>query len=658
MNALSPYFGGFMDVVFYKTKLSDSNRCYGAANYDSYLASCNKKTVTLSHDVVPNNSFNIETTEAMWQYNYITFVYKGYKFGAFIDSVSIQAISGTTVIKHHTDNWYFVLQNIGINNIDFHGQVARAHVNDYVKDGNSVYPTLENTTATPEEQFNTANLKLVQPRFDRSIDSESANIFASYWLYVYIANPTEISDYFRALPEWQSLSTHYGSTPNTGITLTYIIQLYTSGTQVRDKLYAYENGTGSFTPMVYNSTRSMKLSDLTSTAISAITISKIPPTAVTATYQESLDRYSLSPSNLFTATRAAEADPTNGLPTVMSYCMAHSLVGISSLMNEEDSDEIAGVYCGAAETELTIYSDYIVNIPKLRSFVYQPVYVGDNVVNTLNKFTANDTYIPPILEAVSLDLTTYFVTLPDNTRQGRNEIMSRNNLAVFSPAILRDYWTRLNSLQTSIAATVTKNKAINQGVKNITGIVKSSLSTLASGGKAATAIMGGDIGGGISAGSNVAGGIVDIVEQSVNFQRNQENVQLQQRSADIQKEVADFQYSTGQTQADKATSYFSVIADTSAECLLYILQPQANKEVIGKNLHRFGYNTFLQLDDVYFNHRRTHFNYIQTIDASVVGVPSDIAADIESMFNSGVHLWQDDVENFEQANYQEGLFNV
>lgn len=648
-----------MEVVFYQTKLSDSNRCYGAANYDSYLASCNKKTVTLSHDVVPNNPFNISTTTAMWQYNYITYTYKGYKFGAFIDSVSIQAISGTTVIQHHTDNWYFVLQNIGINNIDFHGQVSRAHVNDYVKDGNKAYPTLENTTATPEEQFNTANLKYVQPRFDRSIDNGAANnIFASYWLYIYVANPSEISDYYHALPEWQSLSTQYGSTPNTGITLTYIIQLYASGTQVRDKLYAYDIDTGSFTPMVYNSTRSMKLSDLTSTAISAITISKIPPTSVTVTYQDSLDRYSLSPSGLFTANSAPEGDPTNGLPTVMSYCMAHTLIGVSSLMNEEDSDEVEGVYCGAQETELTTYSEYIINIPKLRSFVYQPVYVGDNVVNTLNKFTANNTYIPPILEAVSLDLTSYFVTLPDNTRQGRNEIMSRNNLAVFSPAVLRDYWTRLNSLQTSISATISKNKAINQGVKNITGIVKSSLSTLASGGKVAASVASGDIAGGISAGANVGGGIVDIVEQGINFQRNQENVALQQRSADAQKEVADFQYNTGNTQSEQATSYFSTIADTSSECLVYILQPDKNKQIIGKNLHRFGYNTFLQLDDVYFNHKRTHFNYIQTVDASVVGVPSDIAADLENMFNSGVHLWQDDVENFEQANYQEGLFNV
>lgn len=649
-----------MEVVFYQTKLSDSNRCYGAANYDSYLASCNKKTVTLSHDVVPNNSFNIETTTAMWQYNYITFVYKGYKFGAFIDSVSIQAISGTTVIRHHTDNWYFVLQNIGIDNIDFHGQVARAHVNDYVREGIRIYPTLANTTATPEEQFNTANLKYIQPKFDGAFSfSTSGRTIATYWLYIYVANPEEINKYYGIDFKWQSLKTVYGSTPNVGVTMAYVLRLEQLESQVRDVLYAYNAASHHFEPMAYSSTRDMKISDLTSTAISAISLSKIPPVPSVVTYYDDGDYYELDTieaDDTFSSVNAPNPDPTNGLPRVFSYCFSHISSKLNEIVSDEDMGEIDGVYCGAAEGQYP-YPEYMLNLPKLRSFVYQPVYIGDNLVNTLNKDNA-EVYVPNVDISVSLDLTTYFVGLPDNTRQGRNEVMSRNNLAVFSPAVLRDYWTRLNSLQTSIAATVTKNKAINQGVKNITGIVKSSLSTIASGGKAATAVMGGDIGGGISAGSNVAGGIVDIVEQSVNFQRNQENVQLQQRSADIQKEVADFQYSTGQTQADKATSYFSVISDTSAECLLYILQPQANKEVIGKNLHRFGYNTFLQLDDVYFNHKRTHFNYIQTIDASVVGVPSDIAADIESMFNSGVHLWQDDVENFEQANYQEGLFNV
>ena len=69
-------------------------------------------------------------------------------------------------------------------------------------------------------------------------------------------------------------------------------------------------------------------------------------------------------------------------------------------------------------------------------------------------------------------------------------------------------------------------------------------------------------------------------------------------------------------------------------------------------LHRYGYNTVLQLDEVYVNHRRKYFNYIQTEECDVNGVPLDIANDLENMFNSGVHLWSGKVEEWEVANWQ------
>ena len=79
------------------------------------------------------------------------------------------------------------------------------------------------------------------------------------------------------------------------------------------------------------------------------------------------------------------------------------------------------------------------------------------------------------------------------------------------------------------------------------------------------------------------------------------------------------------------------------------------EDIIGERLHRYGYNTVLQLDQVYKYHKRQNFNYIQTEDCDINGVPLDIANDLENMFNSGVHLWSGEVENWEVPNWQENL---
>lgn len=651
-----PLFGGFMEVVFYQTKLSDSNRCYGAANYDSYLASCNKKTVTLSHDVVPNNSFNIETTTAMWQYNYITFVYRGYKFGAFIDNVSIQAISGTTVIRHHTDNWYFVLQNIGINNIDFHGQVARAHVNDYVKKSDGVYPTLDNTTATPEEQFNTGGLTYSLSR----VLPEPSDDFHTYaWLHIYCANIEAAlrTPYGITVDPQRSQYRNNQVLPNNGITFSYLVAFPWGYPLGAPKFYIYD-GNDKF---IYASW--FRLDKLTSGEITAMTFSPYcPDSPIKHTYHSDGDYFdNFGGDNWVVSTGTTGAVSKRvGLPDEACFCLEWNFADFKEYFtgtqgSRYDREDIA-------VSEKTNYSDYIVSFPKLRSSIYQPSYFGDTFIYTIKNTT------PPsgsqykdycdIIYILTFDLRTYICLLPNGAMAGNQNAVMRSNVGVFVPDTQLDYWTRQNALQSTLSAQITRNKAVIQGVKNSVGVAKSVVGTAGSAAGIAGSLVGGDISGAVSSGAGVASGIVDIVEKSVNFGRNQENVQLQQRSANIAQEVAEYQYAVGSTRSDVSPSYCTSFFDSSISCYLIVSQSDKNKQIIGKNLHRFGYNTFLQLDDVYFNHKRTHFNYIQTIDASVVGVPSDIAADLENMFNSGVHLWQDDVENFEQTNYQEGLFNV
>ena len=73
-------------------------------------------------------------------------------------------------------------------------------------------------------------------------------------------------------------------------------------------------------------------------------------------------------------------------------------------------------------------------------------------------------------------------------------------------------------------------------------------------------------------------------------------------------------------------------------------------------LHRYGYNTPLQLDEIYKNHKRKFFNYFECSSCDIEGVPTDIAEDINTMFESGVHLWSGEVSNWNVPNWQEDVY--
>lgn len=620
-----------MDVIFYKTKLSRQNRCYDINAYNAYLSTRQQKTITLSHEIIPNNPFYIETDEAMWDYNYITYTYRGYIFGAFIDSIRIQAISGSTQIIHTTDNWYFTLRNIGIENIDFHGQCVRAHVNDVVQKGTNHYATLQNTTSSPEEIFNEANCIqfLKEPTYSWTYDKDI------YWLYIYIANPGDLglSTWPFALP--QAITYPYGNrkvVSNTGITLCYyLIPEISENGLPAPYVYARDSIESNYKIV------KKRLEEFTYGAITSMLVTKIPPRG---------DIVGVTRANLYPSSVMAEMAITSGSE---SYDFPLNFITTWTPSEFKFSDD--------TNYSLTLFADD--NLPhlisaedfrtwgcyKLHTSIYNPLRFGDNFINTLS-CNKNDSFY----FSLTFDLTQSVLFNPSENYSGLQGITLRNNSLVFAPNAVNDYWTRLNALQTSIAGQITENKGIIQGINNNYGIAKASIS--AAGGVINTLKNIGNSDA-ISAGFSAVESAVDVANQLQTYGHRQENAQLTTQSGQIIQEIAAQQYRAG-TTTNRAISYFALPScDESA--LISGVWNVANFEAISKNLHRYGYNTFLQLDDIYFNHKRENFNYIKAADCEVVGVPTDVAIDLENMFLNGVHLWSGQVENFDVVNYQEGL---
>jgi hypothetical protein len=625
-----------MVVTFYKTKLNKQNRCYGAEQYDSYLSTCEKLDVTLSHDIIPNQPFNIETTSGMWGYNYITYAYRGYLFGAFVDSINIQAISGTTVIYHSTDNWYFTLNNIGVNNIDFHGRVMRGHVRDTDK-GHK--PILDNTTLTAEEVFNNSNLKYVSVdnMFNLSV-YDTAKCFKECWfLYIYFANPSKVMNLGGVTAINQKFTGNNGSVlGNNGVTCVYPVVADKTGWWVCE--------------LVDNKLeQSVAISALTNSDITAMTLSKIPPNNKLKFYEDSTSPSGYRLSGITTGLNWKEN--TTNLPMKCCYYDFEFVnIEVNRLYSEGKRVDISSLE-GNSISNTDNYDDYLKQIPKFTSLVYNPLYVGKNIYDLYHKEDGN------IFAGISIsfDLSTYLIYRNLTTINGDSKIVVLENNSIFAPDTVLDYWTRLNSLQTANAGKMQENSGISQGVNNIGSIIKKATGIVSSIGNVIGAAFEGDINGVVGGVSGFINSGTDTITSAINMQRSQENADLTSENGAIIQEVANRQIETGTTVSQNGVGYYT---NYKYQSFIYLIDNSYNYKQICTNLHRYGYNTFLQLDDVYFNHVREHFNYIKCSEVEVTGVPADIADDISNMFLKGVHLWQDDVENFERTNYSKGEWNV
>ena len=421
------------------------------------------------------------------------------------------------------------------------------------------------------------------------------------------------------------------------------------------------------TNVTYDDITVFKLSDLTSSAITAMTLSKIPPlqgqgnVAVTEfpilkyTKDGSADKifWSNSYVNPTTLNKAnyfysGAPTPTDGLPPYINYFSI--MWGASPLQNV-----IEDIPLSLSKLTFDGYSveQFMQNNPKMISTIYNPTFINDEVIpapyrgdigglqneTRVEGYSMSDIYV-----GYTLDLKYLVIKIPSGTyRVGVARYKYIPNNAIFAPEQTIDYWTRLNAEQTGLQAQKSRFNAI-------VGAVFAPITGAIGGGVAGTATMGKNQSA-ANFGLQAAGAAVGAVAGAVS---GIGNAVYAVQSANNLQETADRQYNCGETNAFNASgSYISMHNET--EAFIKRVSCEIQFPVIAPNLHRQGYNTFLQIDEIYTNHVRKYFNYFKGADVNVSGLPQNWCDDIANMFNSGVTLWQSDVENYNRKNIQANI---
>ena len=636
-----------MIVTFYKTNLSRGNRCYDKDAYDAYLATCPKKEVEIGKDVIPDRRFFVTQNQTdLFGYNYITYTKANMLYGAFIDAVRFQAISGSIAIYHSTDNWYFANQNLSFH---LHGQVVRAHVNDYeVVDGQH-YPTLKNTYATPEEVFNAENII----RTTKTLQSENT----MRYIYIYLNNPAKLATNLEN--KLQQIISKSGVTLHpTGMVLAGVIEPTRGICTFVNERSLGTDGNGNKT---ISTGEFCFLEDLTNEAITAICISDIAP--YTGAF---INRYTtmieidgayvgveLGVLTLGSTVNHIVLNDNATKGFVHEFDIYHELTLTStfknSVMKSNCNSIFSFLFSNDSVTKATTYSDYLNHIVKARSSVYNPIYFQDIYISSSQ--WSNDDF------AVSLspDFSFTISYTPQTNLIGTEQYHVKTNTTAFAPDTVLDYWTQQVATQSMITAQQQKFNAIMNGVGSVVQFGTAVGSAVMTGGMS-------EVVAGLENGSqalhearadsmNFKAG-AGVVGSGLNMISSLANMGSDIAKADISYSIAQRQYKTGDVSNSVTVGMYQHIAWADTPKLTVISQNDINLKYLQKQLHKYGYTTFLQLEDILENHRRENFNYIMCSMLDVNGVPADVATDISNMFLSGVHLWSGTVENFEVTNYQ------
>ena len=638
-------------VTFYKTKMNRSNRAYDGAALDNILTAASALTVNITPEVIPDTPFaiisanndNITASDiVLGGYDYISYSYGGKTWYAFIDDVQALATSvGNFFVYHTVDKWAMCVKYF---TATFHmqGAVERAHVNDLTPPSEgltSAIIDMQYTTATPEAPYNKMLVKK-----ERSEMLELRNNF--YYLYLYIANPREVgitsaagAGQYWSIPRESDEQT---TRPIAGTGLLCVYPCYVSSSSIYVVVYtSTEIEEGETEPAHQN----IPLEMFTSSAITGMTISKIPPCLGLGsgndfafgmhTYANVYPMWGHDylKDNLYNF-HVVKTEPDDGMPPYLNY------FGYLTLTDQNYSqlgtDVPAPVRRGII-TKAETFADYLQSIPKMVSRIYNPVYYADEILPA--QAIDNDYWTPVVHMGYTPDLKYLCLIYDSPYYKGSSRRKYIPNDGLFAPDVTIDYWTKLNAEQTGLQAQSNKFNAIS-------GAVFSPIKGAIGGGIAGTATQGkkqsnanfnlGISGAAVGAASSTVSGIGNAVYAV--------------QSANNMQEIADRQYNCGETTEYNSTGLFTAIYSQVENFITrYTCDNQFN--VIAPNLHRMGYNTFLQIDEIYNNHKRKYFNYFKGADVSVSGMPQNWSEDIENMFNNGVTLWQSDVENYERLNY-------
>lgn len=633
-----------MEVTFYITKLSANNRCYDKAAYESYLQGCEKRTVNIGFDIIPNANFYLPTVSATdkWQlYNYITFEYAGLKYGSFILSIQPLATDGTIEVRHTTDNWYYV--KVNELNVDFHGQCVRAHVNDFAYLGNNslgvpVFGTLmQNTLMKAEEQVSSSCYNI---NSDNILPVKTGDSKQYRYIYVYINSPKQSGITTSGVTQY--MVNYYGettSTGNTSLRFNKIIPLYgllmvgVVDTNGDICFYTGINGVSDFSPY------KTSLIKMQSDAITKIAICDIPPSETTSIefgndgtpYIKDTSSPLLRAHITFDATMQ-----TQGFPQEVDTCalLTPKTITKTSIYNTAVTSFYTDKYAFSGLITNTYENYYNKGIAKLKSPAYNIVRIFDKLLDFSKcDFTSNiklQLQLTPDLSNI------YTNILGISNINGRQYFSVQQFVSCFDTNVKKSYF----DIADMALAGLNANKKITNASYDVANATIGTVSSFASGMANPKKLVSG-ITGTVQGGVNTARAVSNL-----NYTKNIESITLHKTYGQI---------NNGDINTNVPVGYYSSVAKLEFDNIELVSPTSEGYRQLFALLHKYGYNTVLPLEEVYNLHKRENFNYIQTEYCDVNGVPLDIANDIEEMFNSGVHLWSGKVEKWDVPNWQENL---
>ena len=635
-----------MIAKFYKLKISPQNRFYNKAAYEAYLTDANVLfTYTYKNDIIPDQPFyinrsTVENAKLLYNATYVTYNINGLMYGAFITEAQPLAPNGKQYrLNQVVDWWYFALFNEY--DMHFHGSCERAHVNDI--DQETKLPTLTNTVPVAECPVSNFNRSLSVVNLTAlngvSVGGKVDKNFTFLYIFFNKLSGVEIEGNYRQQIYYDSLDNIYMSQ---GFTYVFLL----------DKI------TGYVYPIDGSSGR-MLLTDITNGNVVSMYITDafaVAKSNYNLTYNSALNFYQMNflngEQNRWAVNSHTYTKDDGSLPKRLSYLVDKQYTGAVSsaaafrakIFVDQFDLTFKSINPAKPIVKYNTYDKYKQTaLIKQFSNTYVEVGLNDNVIDTfkLNMNEANND--TPIYISLVPDLSSFIVSFGRARKSPayNNQEFIVNNKCMFKPDTVQDYWTRLNAKQTGISAKQIRVGAINSIVQGVS-------KTLAAPAKIAGNVASGNIAGAVGEAANGIGAIGGLATTSVQAVYSFEQ-------ADIIQEIADKQMRDGNVNSDSQVGVYLQQSVYSGIYLVYYYPSLYSP--LQTDLHRYGYNTFLQLDDIYEHHQREHFNYFKAADIEVTGVPQFIADDIENMFKRGVHLWTRDIEEFENGtNYQLGLW--
>lgn len=648
-----------MEVIFYKTKLSAQNRCYDKAAYDRYLASCPKETVNIPADIIPNTTFYVPpyirngttvTGAIQWQrYNYVTYVYAGMKYGSFITSIQPLAANSTVAISHATDNWYYLLQNFtdskGNPEFDMHGQVNRAHVNDFEKVTNGYKPTLKNTFISAESSCSASGVSVGYYDLSPLIDNQ-AYISGLHYIYCLINNPNQTGfSYGEQASEHNKYEDNAHQYFETAIgRKTRSINMLMCGCINDDGLICWAVFDTIHTEAITEEWKTY-LINMQSEAITKVIISDIPPNKYCALKKDEKGVgyiYYNKPEGENIG--LGHCDNLQGLPTNFGIINIFDPKPLKITLQPSITITDLLIYDGSTDVDALIDNTYErykkYGLVKLHSSPYNTfTYCGKSIDYSKANLDESPTSISTLSVDIGMDysLQFYYAAFKDLvTIDKESSYTTVNCVNAFDPLVRKSYFDQYD-------LSIATNNATIKKINLVFGMFNSTFGAMTSG------IEGFEKGGITGAITGTVKGVSEAANTAATLPYKWSNV-------NAEKNKAVGQITNGEISSDTAMGFYAFAGklDILTAYLSYLNDD--GYEQLAPLIHRYGYNTPLQFDEVYKNHKRQYFNYFSCSSCSVDGVPLDIASDVENMFESGVHLWNGTIGNWDVPNWQVDVY--